>query len=391
MKKNDVRVSDNPKLMKKELSDGNYALFLDYYLGRVTVVDEITGRETSKVRRKREFLKLTLLSHPRTPAERTENKNTLELAAKIRAQKEKDFKSDKFGYVFINDHANLWDFMNSYLAKYDKKDIKVIKSAINKFKAFIVDNYPNLKDDIKSEQLSKGIMEEFRDHLLDTCMGSGSISAWRRFKKVMKAATEAKILRANPCDDVKMSVDDDEITKDILSEDEMEKMITTKVDGQNKEIRRAFIFTLYTGVRFCDVKELKYSDVDYSNKLLTFNQSKTSGHSKNSWVHIPLRDDLLELIGNSEDDADGLIFNLPTHAACVKSLKRWALLAGVHKHVTWHVGRHSFATNILADGADIKTVSSLLGHSSVRMTEKYTHAVDKLKKEAVNSLPKIKF
>jgi len=57
----------------------------------------------------------------------------------------------------------------------------------------------------------------------------------------------------------------------------------------------------------------------------------------------------------------------------------------------FHCTRHSFAVNILNNGANIKTVASLLGHSGLKHTEKYTRAVDKLKEEAINSLPELKF
>ena len=57
----------------------------------------------------------------------------------------------------------------------------------------------------------------------------------------------------------------------------------------------------------------------------------------------------------------------------------------------FHQSRHSFAVNILNNGANIKTVASLLGHSGLKHTEKYTRAVDKLKEEAINSLPELKF
>lgn len=57
----------------------------------------------------------------------------------------------------------------------------------------------------------------------------------------------------------------------------------------------------------------------------------------------------------------------------------------------FHPARHSFAVNILNNGANIKTVASLLGHSGLKHTEKYTRAVDKLKEEAINSLPELKF
>ena len=59
--------------------------------------------------------------------------------------------------------------------------------------------------------------------------------------------------------------------------------------------------------------------------------------------------------------------------------------------VLFHCSRHSFAVNILNNGANIKTVASLLGHSGLKHTEKYTRAVDKLKEEAINSLPELKF
>ena len=57
----------------------------------------------------------------------------------------------------------------------------------------------------------------------------------------------------------------------------------------------------------------------------------------------------------------------------------------------FHLARHSFAVNILNNGANIKTVASLLGHSGLKHTEKYTRAVDKLKEEAINSLSELKF
>lgn len=58
--------------------------------------------------------------------------------------------------------------------------------------------------------------------------------------------------------------------------------------------------------------------------------------------------------------------------------------------VLFHVARHSFAVNILNNGANIKTVASLLGHSGLKHTEKYTRAIDSLKQDAINSLPELR-
>jgi len=75
---------------------------------------------------------------------------------------------------------------------------------------------------------------------------------------------------------------------------------------------------------------------------------------------------------------------------CLKDIRIWVKRAGIDKHITWHCARHSFAVNLLGEcQTDIKTVASLLVHSGLKHTEKYTRAVDSLKEKAVNSLPEI--
>ena len=126
--------------------------------------------------------------------------------------------------------------------------------------------------------------------------------------------------------------------------------------------------------------------------MLRFEQVKTKGHSSKSWVYIPLNDGLLKLVGQPPKGQgnDARIFRLPSYESSCKSVKHWVKKAGIDKHISWHCARHSFAVNILNNGANIKTVSSLLGHSSLRHTEKYTRVVDKLKEDAINSLPELK-
>ena len=120
------------------------------------------------------------------------------------------------------------------------------------------------------------------------------------------------------------------------------------------------------------LKDLTYKNVDYSNKLLKFEQNKTKGHSSASGVVIPLNDGLVSIIGEplADGNKDVLIFNLPSYESCCKSVKRWVKRAGIDKHISWHCGRHSFSVNILNNGANIKTVASLLGHSGLKHTEK---------------------
>ena len=100
--------------------------------------------------------------------------------------------------------------------------------------------------------------------------------------------------------------------------------------------------------------------------------------------------DGLNIIGVKAPDAkDDYIFHLPSDTMCLKALRHWTKKAGIDKHITWHCGRHSFGTQLLNNGANIKVVSSLLGHSSLRFTEIYVRAVDEEKKKAINSMPSI--
>ena len=84
------------------------------------------------------------------------------------------------------------------------------------------------------------------------------------------------------------------------------------------------------------LKDLTYKNVDYSNKLLKFEQNKTKGHSSASGVVIPLNDGLVSIIGEplADGNKDVLIFNLPSYESCCKSVKRWVKRAGIDKHIS---------------------------------------------------------
>jgi len=394
MAKNDARVTDNPKLKQKVLSDGNYSLYLDYYLGRVDVKDEETGEVKSKVQRKREFLHLTLLASPRTPTERQQNKETLNLAQKIRFEREQELKESLHGYRLKRDRdINFLDYFQAYIDGYTKKDIRMVQIALSRFRDFLKETpeYSKFAYKIKPEQINKDMIEAFTEYLQSRSVGEGARSIYQRFKKVIKYAIEHDVMLKNPCNGIVIKIDENILRKDVLSMDEIQRLIATHYDNENPNIQRAFIFCLYCGLRFCDVKDLTFANVDYSNKLLKFEQNKTKGHSASSGVVIPLNDGLLRLIGEptSDQNKESLIFPLPSYEMCLKAIKRWVKRAGINKHISWHCARHSFAVNILNNGANIKTVASLLGHSGLKHTEKYTRAIDSLKQDAINSLPEL--
>ena len=402
---------DNPKLMGRALSDGRDSLYLEFYFGKVEVTSK-NGTTYQKNERRNEVLGLYLWQAPRTPQERKQNKETLEIAKRIRFERGQELLERAEGYRLKKEKdVDFLAWMCAYYENYTKADKRHIKRAYNCFVDYLVDpddvftpkpdwtkeqRERAAKDKakrsrglkLKATQLTKPMIAGFVEYLQKRFRGDGPHTLYGRFKKIIKAAVEADIIRKNPCTDVVIKNDNGALKKDVLSIEEIQQLIATHYAGENPEIRRAFIFCLYCGLRWCDVKDLTFANVDYSNRLLKFEQSKTKGHSSASGVVIPLNDGLLDLIGKGRREER--IFTLPSHTMCLKALRHWVARAGIDKHITWHCARHSFAVNNHNNGANIKTVASLLGHSGLSQTEKYTRAVDSLKEAAINSLPELK-
>lgn len=88
--------TDNPKLGAKVLSDGRESLFLDFYLGFSMAISSKTGKEYKRVINKREYLSLYLWQAPRTPDERQQNKETLEIAKRLRFERGQRLLEDTY-------------------------------------------------------------------------------------------------------------------------------------------------------------------------------------------------------------------------------------------------------------------------------------------------------
>jgi len=279
--------------------------------------------------------------------------------------------------------------MESYYQGYNKADKRVIKSAIGKFRAFLAskDNpeYNRFDGFLPPSGFTRVMCEDFSDWLGHQCKGEGANSVWKRFAKMARRAAQIGALANNPCEGVRCKSDEDAIKKAILSPDEIRRLALTTYPRQSPDVRRAFLFSLQTGLRFCDVSALTFGSVDYENRCLVVNQSKTKKD-----VVIPLSDGALSLIGKPVAIGEAAkackVFDLPSHAACVKALRTWCAKAGVNKHITWHCARHSFATAVLEGGASVTTTQNLLGHSDLRMTQKYLRAIDQNKRKAVESV-----
>lgn len=412
MAKIENRNKQNPKLQQSELSDGRASLYLEYYLGRseTPVLDEngnqvfytdgaMAGKPKYKIKhiRKKENLNLYIWLHPRSQQERVQNRNTMALAEKLRFEREQEFLEDREGYRLKKDkQQDFHQFCKEVMSSPSKAATARIgmDKVYKKFLRFLRESpqYSRYEKSLVMSQLTPELIGAFVEYLKSHGTGDGPKGYFRWFKHMVNAAVEKELIRKNPCNGFSIKYDNMALQKDILTADEIQKLAQTHYEGEHTEVQRAFMFGLYTGTRWCDTRLLTYRNVDKSTKTLRFQQQKTKGHSGLSGVVIPLSDSLLQLIGEPADgNMDSLIFKLPTFPICTKHVKAWVNKAGIKKKITWHCCRHSFAVNVLSRGANIKTVSNLLGHTSVRMTERYLRVVDSLKQDAINSLGEINF
>ncbi len=172
--------------------------------------------------------------------------------------------------------------------------------------------------------------------------------------------------------------------REYLTIDEVKALVATPC--KREDIKRSYLFACNCGLRLGDVRKLKWGDItkDGNRWLLSVVMNKSEKP-----VHIPLgvqaRRWLPKRGKGEKREADGLVFgSLPNDTHINEHLKAWAAKAGITKAITYHTSRHTFATMLLTLGADLYTVSKLLGHSQIKNTQVYAEIINRRKDEAVN-------
>ena len=89
--------------------------------------------------------------------------------------------------------------------------------------------------------------------------------------------------------------------------------------------------------------------------------------------------------GTKKTDQSGNYKRL-TARSVQRMVSRYAMLAGITKHVSPHTLRHSFATDLLMNGADLRSVQAMLGHSNISTTQIYTHVTNKQLKDVHDAM-----
>ena len=154
--------------------------------------------------------------------------------------------------------------------------------------------------------------------------------------------------------------------------DEFNKMLSFV---KKKRDRLILMVLFYTGVRVSELVNIKKEDINFEGGFIrVFGKG-----GKERYVPIPkfLINELEEYIKYLKSDK---LFDISTRQV-ERIVKKYAKLAGINKKVTPHVLRHSLATTLLSKGVDIRYIQELLGHSSLSITQIYTHVVPRQLKE----------
>lgn len=356
-----------------------YSLYLVYHYG-------------PDQKRDYEFLKLYLYEKPKTILEKEHNMETMQLAETIRAQKVLDGQATAHGFVSsVRSRVG-------FLAYFKKLTDKRFDESSGNHGNWL-STYKHLTDfmkgkDIPLERIDDRFLESFKEYILSCKARRGmrhmklnantAQSYFNKVKATLRDAYQNRMIKENPSMRVK-TVKSVESHRSCLTFEELQQLYRTECELPI--MKKAFLFSALTGLRYSDVKGIKWSNIKYSETdgwFLQYIQKKTKAAEV-----LPISEQAIKLLGEKINE-EALIFESMNYSSWNnKKLGKWVSDAGITKKITFHCARHSFATIQLSMDTDIYTVSKLLGHRHLKTTEIYAKVIDKKKIEAASRIPEL--
>ena len=236
---------------------------------------------------------------------------------------------------------------------------------------------------IKPLQLSPEIIKEFIRHLSKEVSPSTQSRIISGIKSFYEYLLFEKLIKSNPLAEIEQPKTQRKLP-DTLSIGEINLMVSKIEKNKNEYYRNiAIIETMYgCGLRVSELINLKISDLYLDEDFL-----KVTGKGNKQRL-VPISSINKKCIVNYLNESrskikinlthsDTLFLNRRgkglTRAMIFTIVKNLTKLAGIKKNISPHTFRHSFATHLLENGADLKTIQQMLGHESITTTEIYTH------------------
>lgn len=348
------------QLRTKALSSGKKSYYLDIYF---------------EGQRDYEFLRIYTAPNDSKESKRVKKQQ----AESIRAMREIEVNEGRFGLnTAKKSKADFIKFFQNYIDNYKGNGYRKYTSTFLKFQQY------HKKSKLPFHKLTPSLCKGFYDYLETECglARETPLSYFKSFKAVINDAVRKGELKSNPALGFKIKKDsNDTLHKQILTKDELQILVQTHCG--NDDVKRAFLFACNTGVGKAEIDVMTWDNI--RNGKLIYRRNKTTEQ-----VIVPLSKTALKLIGE-RGEKDEYIFDLPSDTATNKNLRYWIKRAALDKHITFYCARHTFAVQLLLNGANLKTVADLLGHTTTKHTLKYLNYVDELKDEAINKLPELNF
>jgi site-specific recombinase XerD len=312
--------------------------------------------------------------------DKAQNKEILHLAETCRAKREMQVVAGEWGLLDpVKNKQSLCQYVERLVHERGKRD------SMRKCFAYL-QKYPDATS-IQIGQVTAQWVENFQHFLLKNLKPTSVQVYIAALRLVFNKAVKENIILKSPCTEV-ATVRAVSAKRVHLDPQEVEQMARTALDGElGAEIRRAFLFACLVGLRISDIKQLQWADIEYNPLQICKRQEKTE-----EIVYIPLNASAWGLINDGTlHNQTALVFPLIGRARSSRNdlLNKWACAAGVKKRIGWHTARHTFAVQALEGGADLYTVSKLLGHTDIQTTQVYAAATDKMKRAAVEALPRL--
>ena len=356
-------------LRKRAMKDGGYSLYLDYTVAGI---------------RQREFLKMYLVPE-RTHIDRIQNQETMKTANASKARRIVEIQNGKAGFQKRKgEKVLLTDYMDERSAYYKRRGSTSYAQTVQNCKAFCVSFRG---ENVKLSQITPEYIVGFIGHLNDSELGNGSIYTYfNALIIVLNQAVRENLIEENPARrvDPALKPRQKESTRAFLTLDEVRSLMETPCDDE--DLKRAFLFACFTGLRVSDVRSLDWKEiVEVGDGKLQIQKIQTK---TNKMVYVPISDNATRWMSVR---GEGHVFpDLPVSPTLERKLDKWAGAAKIKKHVTFHVARHTYATLLLTYGADLYTVSQLLGHKNIETTQIYGKIIDETKRKTVNLIPELK-
>lgn len=364
------------KLRRKAISQGRLTLYLDYY-------PPIPNPDTGKLTR-REFLGLYIYEDPISKLDKSYNKETLTLAENVRTSRQLEVNQRKFGFLSaIKRNTGLIDYYIEQGRKRKGSNRDIWLSSYYYLEQFF-------DEGTKLSELTVNTCNDYKNYLLTvksirskkkSLVGNTALSYFNKFKAVLKQAYKDELLTTDLNARIQ-PIKATETKREFLTLEELQALYNTECSLP--VLKKAAIFSALTGLRFSDIQQLSWANLQHSmtaGHYIQFRQKKTNGVEV-----LPIPEQAMQLIGEKREAADLVFEGLEYSATNNGILRDWVKAAGITKYITFHCFRHTYATLQLSLGTDIYTVSKLLGHRELKTTQIYAKVVDKAKREAADRI-----